>query len=416
VNAECRRGRGRTVLNKPGGGFMPQRSWLSWLLVAGVVAGSGCRDEELDSTYGKRRGVRGEASVNGTAVLATMFELAGHKVQTRRHLSPRTHEFDVIVWFPDDFQPPAEEAEQFLEDWLYRRGGKTLIYVGRDYDATADYWEKILPTAPPEQRVEILRRLAQARAERSRGRARVSEAKDGRWFRLQPGQPRRYFGRRQDRPPQLQGSWAADGEFQAAEFDVVVETRLEALKNPPNDDYGGTFRSETLLSADGVPLVQRIQNAYWTGGQIIIVTNGSLLLNLPLVEHEHRKLAGKLIAACGPPQKRVLFLESGPEGVPVHEQEPGSNHPTSLEAFTVWPLSAIVLHFVALGTLILASRWTVFGRPRELPRPPVSDFGHHVNALGELLAKTQNPAYAQMRLAEYRRKTAGGAPTLSGQR
>jgi hypothetical protein len=109
-----------------------------------------------------------------------------------------------------------------------------------------------------------------------------------------------------------------------------------------------------------------------------------------------------------------MFLESGPQGVPVHEQEPGANYPTGLEAFTVWPLNAIVLHFVVLGILILASRWTVFGRPRQLPRPPVSDFGHHVDALGELLAKTQNHAYAQARLAEYRRQPPGGTPANGG--
>ena len=97
-----------------------------------------------------------------------MFELAGHKVQTRSYLSPSVHNFDVIVWFPDDFKPPEEEPQKFLEEWLYRGQGKTLIYVGRDYDATIDYWEKVLPTAPPEQSVEVLRRLAQARAEHAR--------------------------------------------------------------------------------------------------------------------------------------------------------------------------------------------------------------------------------------------------------
>lgn len=404
MNANRRLRKSPPFPNKPGVWFAPQRSCCAWLLIVVAAFCSGCGMEEIDSTYGKRRGVQGGTSVNGTAVLAAMFELAGHKVQTRRYLSPRAHDFDVIVWFPDDDKPPADEAQKFLEDWLYRGHGKTLIYVGRDYDATVDYWEKVLPTAPPEQSVEILRRLAQARAQRGQARTAVPEAKNCRWFRMRSGEPRRYFGRRQQRPPRLQGSWSADGSLRPAELDLVVDTRLEELKKPPNDEYGGKFRSEDLLSADGVSLVGRIENAYWNEGQIMIVTNGSLLLNLPLVEHEHRKLASKLIAACGTPQKRVMFLESGPEGVPVHEEEPGTNYPTGLEAFTVWPLNAMVLHFVVLGMLILASRWTVFGRPRQLPRPPVSDFGHHVEALGELLAKTQNHAYAQARLAEYRQR------------
>lgn len=381
--------------------------WPACLLIAGVLFCSGCGVEEIDSTYGKRRGMQGEASVNGTAVLATMFEIAGHKVQTRRYLSPRAKDFDVIVWFPDDFKPPAEEAQTFLENWLCGGRGKTLIYVGRDYDATVAYWEKVLPTAPPEQRVEILRRLAQARAAHSRERAAVSEPKDCRWFRTQPGEPRRYVGRRQERPPRLEGTWAADGSLRPAELDAVVDTRLEALKDPSSDG-GSRFRSRNELSADGLSLVRRLEDLYSDQGQILIVTNGSLLLNLPLVEHEHRKLASKLIAACGPPQKRVMFLESGAQGVPIHDKEPGADYPTGLEAFTVWPLNAVVLHFVVLGILILASRWTVFGRPRQLPRPPVSDFGQHVDALGELLAKTQNQTYTQTRLAEYRRQVPGG--------
>ena len=106
----------------------------------------------------------------------------------------------------------------------------------------------------------------------------------------------------------------------------------------------------------------------------------------------------------------MLFLESGTAGVTVYEEEPGTSYPTGFEAFTVWPLNAILLHFVVLGLTVLACRWTVFGRPRQLPRPPVSDFGHHVEALGELLARTQDHAYAQNRLAEYRRQTGADRP------
>ena len=372
------------------------------LMAAALLAG--CSVREIDSTYGKRRGAEGESSVNGTAVLTRMFELAGHQVQTRSYLSPRAKDFDVIVWFPDDFKPPAEDAEKFLEEWLYRGRDKTLIYVGRDYDATIDYWQKMLPTAPPEQSVEVLRRLAQARAAHARARAVKSEAKDGRWFRIRWDEPRRFVGRRQDKPAPLGGPWAADARLRPAELDLVVDARLTPLTHSPHDDFGGRLKTETWLSSGNDPLVWRIGNTYWDQSQIVVVNNGSFLLNLPLVEHEHRKLAAKLIAACGPAPKKVMFLESGTSGVTVYKEEPGTNYPTGFEAFQVWPLNAVLLHFVVLGLTILACRWTVFGRPRELPRPPVSDFGHHVEALGQLLAQTQDQAYAQQRLAEYRRK------------
>jgi len=385
-----------------------------WLLAAAAALLAGCSPQEIDRTYGKRRGADGEGSVNGTAVLARMFELAGAKIQTRSYLSPSVHNFDVIVWFPDDFKPPEEEPQKFLEEWLYRGRGKTLIYVGRDYDATIDYWQKILPTAPPEQSVEVLRRLAQARAEHARACSATPEGKDSRWFRVRGDEPRRYVGRRQEKPAPLRGPWAADGGLRPAELDLVLDARLEPLKYPPHDEFGGQLSSETWLAVGNVPLVWRITNPYWNdgenNGQIVVVNNGSFLLNLPLVEHEHRKLAAKLIAACGPPPKKVLFLESGTAGVTVYEEEPGTSYPTGFEAFTVWPLNAILLHFVVLGLTVLACRWTVFGRPRQLPRPPVSDFGHHVEALGELLARTQDHAYAQNRLAEYRRQTGGDRP------
>ena len=377
------------------------------LLAVLAVLVAGCGQQEIEGTYGRRRGADGEASVNGTSVLARMCELAGAKVQSRSYLSPSADNFDVIVWFPDDFKPPSDEPLKFLEEWLYRGRGKTLIYVGRDYDAASDYWQKVLPGVPPEQGVEVLRRLAQARAQHARARSATPDAKDGRWFRVRGDAPRVYVGRRQETTAPLRGPWAADGRLQPSELDLVVDARLEPLKYPPQDDYGGQLSSEIWLAAGSVPLVWQITNPYWNdgpnNGQIIVVNNGAFLLNLPLVEYEHRKLAGKLIAACGPDPEKVLFLESGAGGVSVHEEEPGASYPTGFEAFTVWPLNAILLHFVFLGLIVLACRWTVFGRPRQLPRPPVSDFGDHVEAVADLLARTQDHAYAQNRLAEYRR-------------
>ena len=64
---------------------------------------------------GSRRGTPGKASVNGTAVLAGMFEEAGHRVVTASRLSPTLDRMDVIVWAPDDFRPPSEEVSAYLE-------------------------------------------------------------------------------------------------------------------------------------------------------------------------------------------------------------------------------------------------------------------------------------------------------------
>ena len=102
-------------------------------LAAGAMILSGCGTNRLNSTYGQRGGA-GTGSVNGTAVLGEMFEKAGHDVQSRTSLSPSLSAADVIVWAPDDFHPPPPKVQAWFNKWL-ARNGKTLIYIGRDFDA-----------------------------------------------------------------------------------------------------------------------------------------------------------------------------------------------------------------------------------------------------------------------------------------
>ena len=76
-------------------------------------------------------------------------------------------------------------------------------------------------------------------------------------------------------------------------------------------------------------MVFRVTDDKWGDGenQIIVVTNGSLVLNYPLVNHENRKLAAKLIEQCGKPDK-VVFVESEPGGPTVLDKEPTGGFPT----------------------------------------------------------------------------------------
>jgi hypothetical protein len=141
--------------------------------------------------------------------------------------------------------------------------------------------------------------------------------------------------------------------------------------------------------------------------KILVVTNGSFLLNLPLVNHEHRKLAGRLIDSCGDPDsmtsetKRVAFLESPAGGMRVLDEEPGSGAPTGLGPLTEPPLSVVLMHWGILGILLLFAKFPIFGRPKQLPPDPVSDFGKHVDALGQLLQRTDDAGFASQQLAHY---------------
>ena len=356
---------------------------------------SGRRDEQLPTTYGRRRGSEAAGSVNGTNVLSEMFKRGGHRVTSMQRLSPKVHEFDVIVWAPDDFEPPTKEQRDFLEDWLATGEGKTVIYIGRDFSAAVAYWQRVAPLASPEQADEALRRLAEARAGHEAARSKMPAKQYARWFTV-----------RRDQPPRkvttLTGPWA-DG-IDAAKTEIYLEGDLAIpteRDRTASEAQLTSERPEPLLAAGGDALATRLTDDDWGDGQVIVLANGSFVLNYPLVNHEHRKLAARLIAECGPPG-RVVFIESGEGGPPVLDKEPASGPATPLELLKVWPLNAILLHATILGIVYCLARSPIFGRPRQLLPPSPSDFGKHVAALGQLLARTQDRNYAQSRLAQYR--------------
>jgi hypothetical protein len=372
------------------------------LIVVGALL-AGRRDERLPAIYGRRRGAESARSVNGTAVLADLFKRAGHRVTTRGRLSPSINDFDIIVWCPDDFEPPTAQQREFLEDWLADASGqeRSLIYVGRDFDAAVAYWDRVAPQAPADQADEILRRQAEARAEYEAARSKMPTNQYARWFTVHRDTPPR--GDASSRHiQQLTGPWAKG--IDAAKAEIRLEGRLAIPTKADTKNASDAVlptNVEVLLGAGRDPLITRVTDSKWPDGQILVVANGSLVLNYPLVNHEHRKLAVRLISECGAPG-RTVFLESGAGGPAVLDKEPAGGPPTALELLKVWPLNAILLHLTILGIVFCLARSLIFGHARELTADSPSDFGKHVTALGRLLARTQDRNYAQARLAQYR--------------
>lgn len=364
------------------------------LLALGMFLG-GRRDEQLTTLYGRRRGTEAIRSVNGTSVLAEMFKRRGNRVSTMSRLSPKVNDFDVLVWIPNNFEPPTREQREFIHDWLAQGQQRTAIYVGRDYDAAVDYWDHVAPLVPPAQSDEALRRQAEARSAHEAARSKMPDQRYAQWF-----------AARRDKPPKKID--ALSGEFATgidpAKADLHLEGRL-AVPRPGDrlkDDSQLPEKTEVLLAAGEDALVTRLTDkSDWGDGQVIVVANGSLVLNYPLVNHENRKIADRLIGECGAPG-RVVFIESGPDGPPVLDKEPASGTTGSLELLKVWPLNAILMHATFLGIVFCLARSPIFGRPQELPAPSTSDFGKHVAALGQLLARSRDGNYAQARLAQYR--------------
>ncbi|MBN2577429.1 MAG: hypothetical protein JXB10_00365 [Pirellulales bacterium] len=362
----------------------PEAVFISLIL---LLLLSGCRSE-LETRYGQRSGPGASQSVNGTAVLGKMFEKAGHRVHSWHSLSPRLRkQADCIVWFPDDFQPPSKEVIAWLEEWLAEAPGRTLVYVGRDYDAAPFYWQKVLPGAPPEQTPLVQGEWASARTDFSRQRAALGGSASCAWFTVK--------NLSKSRPVRtLKGETEWTSDVTASRLEMELFSRLA-----PDDE------AEVLLSSRGDPLVSRYDVE---GSQLILVANGSFLLNLPLVNREHRKLAGKLIDAVGEPGQKVVFLESRPGGPPIREQDPLAATPTGLEIFQIWPTNWILLHFSVAGVLFCFARWPIFGRPRRPATVAATDFGQHLEAQAALLRRSRDRAYAMSRFLHYKQMIGEG--------
>jgi hypothetical protein len=345
---------------------------------------TGC-SRDLDTVYGQRQGPNASNSVNGTAVLGDMFEKAGHHVFSWRSLSPRLQKrADCIVWFPDDFKPPSKEVRKWLDDWLTEDADRTLIYVGRDFDAAPWYWEHISTNVPAEQQTRVRELRSRADNRFSSDRDRLPKTEDCDWFAIDSTKPLR-------KPKTLEGKPAWLDGIDAKRTDIELRSRVA----PPKT-------AETLLRSGDDVLVSRETKDQ---SARIVVANGSFLLNLPLVNHEHRKLAAKLIAEVGAPGKTVVFLESDHDGPTIRDDDPTAAAATGMEIFNVWPTNWILLQLAIVGVIFCFSRWPIFGRPKACEPADRSDFRRHVDALAELLERSQDRAYAMERILNYRQRT-----------
>ncbi|MFM7072542.1 MAG: hypothetical protein ACKO38_12200 [Planctomycetota bacterium] len=442
-------------------------------LIFAFMSLSSCEPDQIASNYGQRRGSAIQESVNGTLALSRLFEQKGHTVASWRRLSPRIRSYDTLVWIPDLNSAPSRQERDFLDAWLDDGVGRTLIYVGRDYDVASLYWQKMQSKAPADQISEINERLKSAGEQHNAALANGPHLAYARWFVIKPGPHYPVTG--------LNGPWA-DG-VDASALDISVGTRLVAATNdsvpvagtplpvftmatspptkattpnvPPANPgtAGGTGapappkagkntkvkklaasplpfsvapvgnaeqesrpvpNSEVLLETDrGDPLVRRVYDgpAPYTStppatrrSQVIVVTNGAFLLNMGLVNHEHRKLAARLVEACGPPGN-VAFLESGPTGLAVLDKEPENTMPSGMGLFTIYPLNVLLLHLIGVGLLFCFTVWPIFGRAKRLPAVSVSDFGAHVEAVGDLLEQTHDKKTARLILENYQKTT-----------
>lgn len=365
-----------------------------WLCCFAILM-TGCEEEKLPIEYGQRLG----NSVNGTGVFSSLCENAGYRVQTRRTLGPELKRMaDVIVWFPDDYDPPSPKHQQWFDDWLQESSGRTLVIVGRDFEAQESYWAEVNARGLTNNATLAKSYGDSAELQSSLDYRSQTFPHDGGWYEKSTPPT-------QGRVTAFGGPWSQLFNPAAARIESH-STMAETTNNPA-----------TILLAETAPgknaplvFVEHI-SSNWnpqlssSGSQRITIANGSFLLNYPLVNKEHRKLAALLIQqiASGSPGKEMVFVESGPGGPAIRDHESLAKFQTGLEFFSVPPLGTFLCHLALLGILFCFVRWPIFGRPKEPPQQTGVDFGLHLDALASLLERTGDRKYAQLRLEQYQR-------------
>jgi hypothetical protein len=346
------------------------------LLALGMLVLSGC-SAGVETAYGRVR----KASVNGTGILAELFRERGHTVRPAVRLTDELSDWsNVIVRFAPRPGPPDREEAAWYVNWMTAQDGRRVIYVPRDFDARADYWSQVVDGLPkgadpkPRERAEKLRDKAKDWAKHLPPESKTpAEPLD--WFAVEGAKTLPEVCRT------LTGPWAAGVDPEAAALTRHATLKIEA--------------ETVLLAADGLPLV--IEWTRFNESRVLVVANGSFLLNATLLNRARRPLARRVVDWVGADPARVAFVEGSSV---LKDPDEGRS---IFGLLTVPPFGWIAAQMLALGLAACLARAPRLGRAR--PDPPSGEDRPvaHPEALGALLARTRQAADARAILDAYRR-------------
>jgi len=346
------------------------------LAAAGSLAFSGCA-RGPDTEYGWSRGT----SLNGTSVFASMLRHRGHELRTAIRLTGELEGWaQGIVRFAPYPGPPAHDEAEWYRAWLAGDPDRWLIYVVRDFDSEAEYWkevrEGISETAEPDRRAEAEEKRMAAADWVSRLPPKAKTGADPRaWFAVDAALS----------PPRvcttLSGFWVEKIDAAAAAL-----TLHEPLKRD---------RPGILLEGDGKAFV--LEKSVSGEGRVLVIANGSFLLNEALVKAARRPLAERVLEWPGSAGERIALVEgwfvlAGQEGTP-----------------NLWDLLKRLpaLRWIAIqlglaGLLAALARAPRLGRPRPDPVSGADRPAAHAEAIGALLARAGAAPEAHDLLDRYR--------------
>jgi len=353
----------------------PRRIFL-YLLAQGVLALTGCGagpETEYGSSDGK--------SLNGTAVLRAILEGEEHEVEAAIRLNDDLAEWaGGIVRFAPYPGPPDREEANWYAGWLAADSDRWLIYVVGDFDASPEYWNSVVEdlarTTEPRGEDEARESLGEAVDRARRLAAKSTDPADATtWFEVESAWD----------PPRictsLSGPWATGVDAAA-----VALTLHEPLKA-----QGGTV----LLAGDGKAFV--IEKSLRGGNRLLVIANGSFLLNEALVKAARSRLLASLLAWIGPDRCPIAVVEGS-------FVLGGAGEPLSLWQL-LWRLASFrwIAAQIGLAALLAAlARAPRLGRPRDEPGSGADRPAAHAVALGLLLARSGSPQRAREIVDRYR--------------
>ncbi|GAB6165160.1 hypothetical protein JCM19992_11600 [Thermostilla marina] len=364
------------------------------------MVASGC-SQRLESGYGRCTGT-GREGINGLSAFASMLQQAGHDVTVATRLTYDLYDADCIIWAPNAFAPPSDETRSFLDDWL-DTSGSHLIFIGREYDAFPYYFECAASVVDDSRQQATYRSQAEAaEAIFEEIVAGLPEKATCSWYTVRR-KGKRHIMRNAAGSPQLLRGVAKNNvhlELYAEwsppkDAEILLTVGPERLPfvfrspvaRPWGDMFEDVWHAPDMTDSSAWSEHDRLENVAYRW----VIANGSFLFNVPLVDHENRRLAANLINALGDEPLKIVILETNTTDVPIGEaatsESPG--------IFRAYPLNWILVHWTIVAVLALFMRFPIFGKPRDLATTGSTDFGQHVAALADLLRRTRDEAFAQ---------------------
>jgi hypothetical protein len=330
-----------------------------------------------DTAYGVSRGT----SLNGTAAFASLLRHRGHEVRAAVRLTDTlSYWANGIVRFAPYPGPPAEDEAAWYHTWLAEDPDRWLIYVVRDFDTLADYWKDVRDStsenSEPERRAEA--------EEKRKDAANWVDRLPGKHEKT--GNPTDWFTvEKTTAAPKvctkLEGLWAE-----------AIDPAAAAL---PLHEAIESDRRCVMLSGDGKPLV--LDKSVIGRGNVLVVANGSFLLNEALVKHARRPLAERVADWPEREKQQIAFVEGSS---PTSDVEGGPSLWDLLGRLPV--LRWVAIQMAVAGLLASLARAPRLGRPRPDPVSGADRPAAHAEALGALLQKAQAARESHELLERYR--------------